>query len=104
MSITFDQWIDIILDNALYEEGFKIQNNVHSAAAVLHEWKLDNLTNQEAATILNADLGDSEWTTVKTYLNALSNVDSLAVEMAMRLARDGIDGYDKTALRARFGV
>ena len=104
MSITFDQWIDIILDELDYEAGFDIQNDVHSAAAVFHEWKLDNLTNTEAAAILNADLADSEWTTVKTHLNSLNKSDSLAIEMAMRLTRDGITGYDKTVLRARFGV
>ena len=49
MTITFDQWCDIIIGDLEAEPGFRIQRSVHESAAVIHEWKRDNLTGPQAA-------------------------------------------------------
>lgn len=108
MSVTFDQWIDIVINNAEPEPGFRIQGLVHEAISVFIEWKLDELTNSQAAEILNIDTGDAEVGTVKTYINGLSLAEMLEIERALLLARQGVSAtgitYDKALIRTRFGL
>ena len=102
--ITFDQFIDTILDNREFEDGYKLQGDVHGASHVIFEWKVDNLSNSEVITLMNFDSADPELATVKTHLNGLSKADTLALEAVLGLGQRGTEGYDKTEIRVRFGL
>ena len=104
MSVTFDQLLDILTDNAAHEEGFKVQGDIHLFMSLIYEWKLDNLTNGQVANRINADLADPEYNTVKTHLDGLGGAATLGLERALMLGRAGDPLYDKAALRSRFGL
>jgi hypothetical protein len=106
--ITFDQWIDVIVQTSEPEAGFDIQQDVHGAASLIFEWKAGNITNAQIIEAFNFDAADGELTTVKTHLNGLTNAETLALQAAMDLAAKGIAitgvTYDKALLRTRFGL
>ena len=108
MTITFDQLLETITRVREPEPGFSIQADVHKIASIIFEWKNDNLTNAQAASMLNLDLTDPELATVKVFLTTLSKADTLSLHHAMLLAEDVVTTtgvtYDKALLRLRFGL
>jgi hypothetical protein len=108
MSVTFDQWLDIVCRTSEPETGFSIQADVHAAAALMDEWAASNLSNAQMIEALNFDGADSELTTVKTHLNGLTKAETLALQSAMILAADQVAltgiTYNKSLLRTRFGL
>lgn len=106
--ITFDQWLDIVTGTTDPEAGFDIQEDVHGSASLIFEWKAGNITNAQIIEVLNFDGSDAELTTVKTFLDGLTNAQTLALQAAMDIAAKNITmtgiTYNKALLRTRFGL
>ena len=104
MTVTFDELLDAQLGNTQPEPDFRIQGDIHWFSALLYEWKLDNLTNGQVATRINADLADTEYNTVKTALNGMSLDEVLGLQQPLILGRRGDPNYTKADIRPLFGL
>ena len=109
MSVTFDQWLDIVLRVTEEPEvGFNIQADVHACSALIQLWQLDDVSNAQMIEALNFDGADPELTTVKTHLNGLTKADTLALQSdlilgAINFSVTGLS-WDKPRLRTQFGL
>lgn len=104
MTITFDQLLEVIVGALPPEAGFGMQVEAHTVGSIIFEWKMNNLSNAQMATILNLDNDDPELTTIKAHLNTLTPTDIQCLESIMILTQKGISGYNKALLRTRFGL
>lgn len=108
MTITFDQFLDVVTRISEPEPGFGIQADVHASAAIIEQWQNDDLSNSQVVEIMNLDNTDPELPDVKVHLDTLNRADTLALQSAMILAKDGVSAtgitYDKAYLRPLFGL
>ncbi len=102
--ITFDQLLDIQLDNTEPEEGQRLQGDIHAFSAAMFEWAVGNLEGANLVSMFNIDNTDPELSTVSAFVGGLTRANILALQQALILGRIGAPGYDKTYLRSRFGL